>query len=391
MKGLLSTLPEGPEFRLLLELTHPSASIDQSKIISEIMTPQFDDKKFMDLVEWHRVMPQVYHHLKEAKDDLPDAFFSHLKAINTHCRMTSLTMSSWLARISQQLDMQNIAFISLKGIGLSKLLYGEDGYRECRDIDILVAPEDVDGTERILFELGFVRTMPYAEATPKQINYFNRHKKDREYYHPDDGILLELHWRLIEVDHPFNPALSELMATRSSISIHGEKIATMSGAHLWLYQCLHGSLSGWYRMRWVCDIALLLSFHQPDWEDLLELADQCHCKKSLAEAVGLACTLYELPVPESIQPYVQHSSVQRNIERSANRLFYMLIICGDLMAYAQRIAFCAPTSSLLKHLLGRCLISTGDFERVPLPDKFFFAYYLLRPFSFLVRRMIPRK
>jgi len=389
MKGLLSTLPEGPEFRLLLELTHPSANIDQSKIISEIMSPQFDDKKFLDLVEWHRVMPQVYHQLKEAKNGLPDDFFGHLKAMNSRCRMTSLSMSSWLARISRRLDTQNITFISLKGIGLSKHLYGEDGYRECRDIDILVAPEDVNSTERILFELGFVRIKPYAEATTKQLHYFNRHKKDREYFHPEDGILLELHWRLIEVDHPFNPSLSELMATGSSISVHGEKIASMSGVHLWLYQCLHGSLAGWYRMRWICDIALLLCFHQPDWEHLLELADQYQCRNSLAEAVGLACALYELPVPELVHPSIQRSrSVQRNIERSANRLFNMLMICGDLIAYARRIAFCAPASSLLKYLLGRCLISTGDFERVQLPDKFFFAYYLIRPFSFLLRRMI---
>lgn len=391
MNGLLSTLPEAPEFKLLLKLTHPTPETDQSGIVSKMASPQFDHKRFLDIMEWHRVTPQVYHQLQLLKDELPDDFFDQLKAMNTSCRMASLGMSSWLARISRQLDTQNIRFISLKGIALSQLLYGENGYRECRDIDILVDPENVDATENILFELGFVRVVPYAKATTKQLAYFNRHKKDREYYHPDDGTLVELHWRLIEVDHPFNPSISELMAAGSFVSVHGENIAAISEAYLWLYQCLHGSLAGWYRMRWICDIALLLKIHQPNWDELLELADRYQCRNSLIEAVGLACSLYNLPVPEPVQPLLRKSGrVKKNIERSANRLFRMQTICGDLIAYARRISFCAPANSLLKYLLGRILISTGDFELLRLPDRFFFAYYLLRPFSFLYRRVFQK-
>ncbi|HKI55385.1 MAG TPA: nucleotidyltransferase family protein [Anaerolineales bacterium] len=391
MNGLLSTLSESPEFSLLLKLTHPSPEMDRSEIISEITAPQFDCKKFQNFIEWHRVTPQAYQQLQQVKDDLPDGFFGELKSLNTRCRMTSLSMSSWLARVSLQLRTHNIDFILLKGTGLSHLLYGEDSYREVRDIDILVAPEDIDATECILFELGFVRTMPSAGATPKQIHFFNRHKKDREYYHPDSDAILELHTSLIEPDHPFHPTLPDLLAAGTSVTVHGERVGTMAGNLLWLYQCLHGSLSGWYRMRWICDIALLLKLHQPNWGELLRLAGQYHCRNSLIEAVGLACALYGLPVPDPVQAILKHSRrVQRNIEGSANRLFHMQT-CMPIMAHAQRISFSFPTQSLVKYLLFRCFISISDFELVRLPDRFFFAYYLLRPFLFLFRHICPEK
>jgi len=306
------------------------------------------------------------------------------------CRMNSLRQSTWLARISRHLKSRQIDFIVLKGIALSKLLYGDGSYRQVRDIDIMVASEHIDATESILVELGFIRKVPHAEATPKQIRFLNKHKKDRVYYHPDDGILLELHWRLIEVELPFNPSLHDLLATGSSIQVQGEDIVSMSGHYLWLYQCMHGTVAGWHRMRWVCDIALLLSFHQPDWDELLQHAEFYQCKNSLAEAVGLASTLYHLRAPEPVQRLIDQSrSIQQNIECSARSLYYMQL--PDSMTYIRRIPFWAPTKNLLQALLVYTSVSPGDFRRVHLPDQLFFAYYLLRPFSFLFRCIIPAR
>ncbi|OIO74631.1 MAG: hypothetical protein AUJ57_01900 [Zetaproteobacteria bacterium CG1_02_53_45] len=82
------------------------------------------------MVKWHRVTPQVYQALVKVKDELPDSFFGQLEWMNRRSRLAHLTMSSWLAKTSQSLKAQGIEFISLKGIGLSKQLYGESGYRQ---------------------------------------------------------------------------------------------------------------------------------------------------------------------------------------------------------------------------------------------------------------------
>jgi len=393
--SLIFTFSASPEFKLLLELTHPERLTNESKFISEIHIPSVAWSKFLDAVEWHRMTPQVYQQLKLLKGDIPEEYFSRLKCMNDHCRMTSLTMISWLARLSLRLGDQNIDFIVLKGAGLSQHLYSKSSYREVRDIDILVDEKNINAAERVLFASGFIRTTPYPGATPRQLRYFNKHKKDREYYHPDDGTIVELHWRLIEVDHPYNPVIHDLLSTEYSITLQGKSIPipTVSPTNLWLYLSLHGSLAGWYRMRWINDIALLLYYDPPeDWATLFRLAEHHGCKQSVIEAVGLACSLYHLQVPAPIRLSIRHNKgIQKSILSSANQLFYKKSTCGNIITYSRRIFFCSPISSLLKHLIGRIFISTGDFEKFHLPDRFFFGYYLLRPFSFLYRRILSKQ
>lgn len=299
-------------------------------------------------------------------------------------------MSAWLAQLSGLLRDQEIAFISLKGIGLSKQLYNDNGYRQCRDIDIMVEHENIDITEKTLYQLGFERSFPHIDATPKQIRLLNSHKKDRIYIHPGDGTVLELHWRLTEVDHPFKPTLTQLLATASTFSAHGEQIATVSGTHLWLYQCLHGSYSGWYRLRWVCDIALLLEHQPPQWYELLELADRHHCTNSLLEAVGLSCAIFDRQVPEPLQPLLENSRVvEKNIDLCVGYLFQMKLLRG--VAVIRRIRFWAPGKSFMRYLLTHGPINVNDFNQVRLPDSLFFLYYLIRPFSFIMRRLQPQQ
>jgi len=251
----------------------------------------------------------------------------------------------------------------------------------------MVEHKDIDITEKTLYQLGFKRNFPHTDATPKQIRFLNAHKKDRIYIHPNDGTVLELHWRLTEVDHPFKPTLQQLLASSSTIAVHNEHIKTVSGFHLWLYQCLHGSYSGWYRLRWICDIALLLETQTPDWSELLKQAERYHCSNSLLEAVGLACTIFELEVPDALLPLLEkkHSLIQRQMNRCAQHLSQMRLMKG--VADVKRILFWAPAKSFMRYLSTHGPINANDFNRIKLPDSLFFAYYLLRPFSFLYFRL----
>lgn len=118
------------ELSLLIELLHPSCALSASFAAVEINRTTFDRERFLKMVKWHRVTPQVYQALVKVKDELPDSFFGQLEWMNRRSRLAHLTMSSWLAKTSQSLKAQGIEFISLKGIGLSKQLYGESGYRQ---------------------------------------------------------------------------------------------------------------------------------------------------------------------------------------------------------------------------------------------------------------------
>lgn len=388
MSTSLEPWQSNQEFSLLLKLTHPHSTPKEimNDVVAEFRKPCFDLEKFLHMVRWHRVTPQVYQALLPIQDDLPVDFFKSLQHLNKLCRVESLKLSAWLAKITLLLRQKKIEFISLKGLGLSQLLYGQSSYRQCHDIDILIASENIDLVEMILKSVGFERTFPASDATPKQITFLNSHKKDRVYRNIKDGIIVEVHWRLTDVDHPFNPSLKNLLETGGSFSVHGEKITSVSGEHLWLYQSLHGSYSGWYRLRWVCDIALLLSHHQPDWIGLLDNAEKHHCKNSLLEAIGITCALYKLSVPEQIDPLLKNNKiVWSNINVCSNYLIHMKLMRGipDII----RIIFWAPKMKFIKYLFTHGFISPADFSRFRLPDSLFYLYYCVRPFSFVYRHL----
>jgi len=242
----------------------------------------------------------------------------------------------------------------------------------------------------MLGSLGFERNFPPADVTPRQLRFLNQHKKDREYVNPKDGTIVEVHWRLTEVDHPFKPSLNQLLETGASFSVHGETVTTVSGTYLWLYQSLHGSYSGWYRLRWICDIAQLLCTSKPDWNALIVCSEQYQCKNSLLEATGIACMLYNLPIPEDIAPFLKKNKfVWNNINTCSNYLIQMKLMRGvpDII----RINFWAPKRSFIKYLFTHGFIAPSDFSRFHLSDRLFLVYYFVRPFSFLYRHLITNK
>ncbi len=86
-------------------------------------------------------------------------------------------------------------------------------------------------------------------------NNLNCYKKNRIYKHPHDNTLIELHWRFIN-EQPFLLVdFSDLFEQSQSLSFHQQNIKLLGYQHLWLYQVLHGTCTGWYRLHWLSDIA----------------------------------------------------------------------------------------------------------------------------------------
>jgi hypothetical protein len=75
-------------------------------------------------------------------------------------------------------------------------LYGDPGLRQSRDLDLMVKPEDLDRTDRLLLDEGYHRTFPDLELSTRQMEVLQSACQHYSYSHPQRSILLELHWRL---------------------------------------------------------------------------------------------------------------------------------------------------------------------------------------------------
>ncbi len=380
---------ESAEFKLLIALTHPSVD-QQPKLITDIIDGHsIDWDIFLKLVDWHRVTPQVSRNLSAHQDRLPEPILQQLHQATMMSQCKSLQQSAWLVKIVQLFNKNQIRFINLKGVALSQLLYADSGRRQSKDLDILIDQADLAIAEQLLTEiLGFTRLHPAADATPAEINYSNLCSKDRIYQHARDKTEVEVHWRFVIEPPILAVSFPELYKHSLPLQFHQQTIAVLDYNHLWLYQSLHGTHSGWYRLHWISDIAELLVSHQPDWDSLLKMADVYHCKKCLIEAVTLAGQIYQLPIPETIHFQMQKTWQQPLSIPLVLQMLSKTQIRSPYIALLRTLFWLPKKYYFLQLLLKMGQISRGSADGYRQQPDRVIRYYLLRPVAFVIRRLL---
>ncbi|MFI5403247.1 MAG: nucleotidyltransferase family protein [Planctomycetota bacterium] len=118
-----------------------------------------------------------------------------------------------LGRITRGLKEAGIVCIAMKGLGLGARFYGGLDRRATRDLDLLVAEEDLPAAERVLRTLGFRR----ASIVPsRRLALRFTHAFD----YVGDGLTVDLHWTLAR--HPsFRFDLPRLRGRRETRPIQG--------------------------------------------------------------------------------------------------------------------------------------------------------------------------
>lgn len=98
-----------------------------------------------------------------------------------------------LERITAAFRAAGIGCIAMKGLGLGARFYGSLDRRSTRDIDLLVAEEDIDRAERALGTLGFRRAsiVPLRRLAVRWTHAFD---------YVGHGVTVDLHWTLAR--HP---------------------------------------------------------------------------------------------------------------------------------------------------------------------------------------------
>jgi len=376
---------ETPEFSLLLLLTHPQPDEQYSVVRQLLAENEIDWQDFLEKVRWHRVTPQVYEALKIHRELVPVEFMSELQKVYKQCNEISLQQATWLVKISRLFRENQIDFIALKGVLLSQFMYQDCAKREAKDIDIIIDYQDLKVADKLLIEvLGFSKVTPHAGATQKQISVLNKRIKDRKYVHKSNGTQLELHWRFWNLEELLNIPFSKMKSESRLIPFFGESVPFLSYRHLFLYQSFHGSMSNWYRLHWVSDVAMMLSMDQPDWEGVVKASEQFVCSRNLVEAVMLAGDLYQLPIPDEIKASFGESRQQKAQLRCAKWLLSQAQL-PSLRTKLYRDKFFLTWSVFLRSYVDKLWLQTGDFKLYTIPDRWFFLYYWLRPVFYASR------
>ena len=253
--------PPSPEFRLVCAACRwPREARDAA--VRDAAVPGIDWALVAQITRRHRVWGLVADALRAAKLDLPPAFAAKLDERATHIARQNLAAAAETQRLGKLLDGAGIDWITFKGLPLAIQAYGTLSIKMANDVDILVPPEDCARACVLLREAGYVRFSPGPEVSDAQVAAWMLVSKESGWRHPAKGLIVELHGRLMA-----NPALlpqAVLSAPRKQVEIaKGIPVPTMGDALVYPYLFAHGAHHGWFRLKWIADVAAMLVHEGP--------------------------------------------------------------------------------------------------------------------------------
>lgn len=392
-KIMLSVKELSPEFRLAaLASCLPSlASVDRRKELIEKSSAQVADwGKFVSLVDRHRIPGLAYTNLSGLREIVPTDIMDALKRRSQDAKLNALRHAAEFSRLTRLLAQHGIPCMQLKGQMLSQQLYGDPALRQTKDIDLLVKPQDLAETERLLAVEGYRLS---ADLSPAQAHFILTTIHHHEYHHPQRKIILELHWRC----YMWNDEHMELLWDSSrGDKFCGVEIMTMETDLQLLYLSDHGSIHKWFRLKWLGDVATIIADNRvTSWEHVVELARRLDFWRGLGQCSRLVEELYNIPLPDPLsllareKTSVTFAHVALEVMKKSEEEVDNLSRKGEgvkLKFYMKRLRPSLPVASLLR----LTLVSKLDFELLRLPDRLFWMYVPLRPFLWFWRRYLSR-
>ena len=361
-----------------------------------------DWRGMVRLARHHRVAPLLLAGLGSGAAGLAGAdAVARLRRRRGRSLVRSAGQLDALRHAARTLDGAGIPCIVLKGLPLARRLYPDLGSREAIDIDVLVPPGDFDGAERVLRDRGWERRKPDFRQTPARRRWHDRVVKDHVLVRPNPGgagpaPVLELHRRLANNPFLLDLPFARLDESGVTVEVGGYPFRTPGDEDQLLYLASHGLEHGWHRLKWLCDVALLL--RSMDEDGLARAMARGRAAKlgcALVPAFRLVAEALHVPVPAAAAALGSGGARASLVARFARREWH-----GEPPGAWPRIAREAQVRALRivlkddprfrRHEIATLAFAPHDFGRVEVPDGLFFLYPVLRPFVLLGKRLRAR-
>jgi len=386
-----------PEMQLLVASARKTLTQADSERIVKLCEKPLNWQTWLNLVERHGVAPLIWHSLNQLDDiPIPEPTRCALEQrIKINTRRT-LLQTIELAKLVRLFDKAGIPILSFKGPALAIQAYGNLALRHAGDLDLLlIEPSSVWEADRILTEAGYIRTQPDFELTPLQKSVYMKIFPDLVYTYKDFEIPIELHWRWTPNPYLFPLSVEEVWQKRELISIANTKVATMSREDILLYLCVHGAKHAWNRLKYLCDIPMLMD---NDIERLLARARQLGVLNMVTQGFLLAHQVLNMPLPPAISAEVQTNPTAQGLVKVAQQVLREdesywetdkpLALVKKPARILRVLKYTLKLRPELKYKRYHLYLKSSsylDWSLIRIPDRLFFLYLVLRPFFWLIR------
>lgn len=381
------------ELKLIMAFLRMHMADPRNEATNLLAAGPLDWDVFTRLAICHRVHPLIYRCVRTVEDlALPQEVMHTLRWENELNLAKTLQMTGEMLNILRVMEEEGICAIVLKGIPLGIKLYGQAALRPSRDLDILVWPKDVEKARQVIEAQGYARTHPRFTETPVRLRNWMKNVHHFGYWHEDKDICLELHWRVGCQDWD----LGKLREKPVQMKVAGRRVLILEEEELLLSLVVHGAVHVWFRLRWLCDIGMMLKQGGFSWERLYALATEVGVKHLLHQAIILAGTILAAPVPE-------HVALVAANDRKAQKLAAMVLpLLGIVDFNPAELHVCAPWYYHYKkyvfgmqcgwkkrfvYIFSHLKPEERDIGSLSLPTCLYPLYYLTRPLTWFGRQV----
>jgi len=380
---LIAELPAGDAAaaRMVLEAARAEPAAERGVELAEAA----DLPLVLTLANRHGITPLLFRYLGgPAAVVVPPAIMDRLRRHVFGVGRRNLELAGELIRISRLLEREGICALPYKGPTLALKAYGDLAARQFEDLDLLVPPADLDHAIETVQGAGYTL---HPQVSPAQYRSYRRSDCEVWLANADETINIELHWAVRERLYAFSLDLDEVAARSRPMRLAGAQVPGVALEDLLLILAAHGIKHAWHRLKWIRDVAGLLTLHpELDWDLVLRQAERLRSERLLLLALLLPHCLLGAQLPAEILrradreliglvAHVARLVLQTRGEEPARKECYSVYL-RSRPGLRERVRF----------LAGLAFTPTlAEWESLSLPDPLFPLYHLYRPARLLFR------
>ena len=210
----------------------------------------------------------------------------------------NMLLFSGLRNILAALQGSGIQALALKGAHLADSVYKNRALRPMGDIDLLIRRRDLERSVSVLGKIGFNPSKKFFIDDEISVH------RDIPALHNREGIVLEIHWNLMDPDSPVTIMPEELWERAEHKNVDSMDLLVLSPEDLLIHVCIHASLHHRFAsgLLHLCDIAEILSNYGTalDWGKIYSIAKKWNATRSLYLSLLLTKNLLGAGVPEAV-------------------------------------------------------------------------------------------
>ncbi len=213
------------------------------------------------------------------------------------CRRSAAVWELGRDRILTVLRAAALDPIILKGAGLATTVYREPAERSFGDIDLLLAPEEIDQAVVTLGRQGFHFHFPGVESAESEYRKHHFHIRVQK----PDGTMVELHWELTRAIEPFHLDAAAFIA--ESVTIPGAmRVRVPRPEHALLHIVAEGVRDGFKRLTRLVDVdRIVAAATAMDWRYLEAEARAARLLPALALSLEVSRDMLGTPIPDDLR------------------------------------------------------------------------------------------